>query len=104
MAHKRRKRTTRPITPRHDGDPERIMRIDEICARLGGGKQIDRSTLWRMAHDGRFPALMHVPYPGLRYKTFVKWLDEQEQRATHTRRRSPTRRAEKRRAATQKSA
>ena len=77
---RQRRRTPRAATPVALPDGDRLMSIEEICQRQG---QINRSTLYRGVKAGRFPPLIQFSANrrGLRWSTYVRWLDEQEAQA-----------------------
>jgi predicted DNA-binding transcriptional regulator AlpA len=67
------KRTTKPANRTAD---DRVLTTREVLDRI----PLDRSTLWRMCHEGRFPKPIQLTRSriGWRWSTVAAWLDERE--------------------------
>jgi prophage regulatory protein len=67
------KHKTKPSTPVAD---ERILETRELLERI----PLDRSTIWRMVQEGRFPAPIQLTTfrIGWRWSAVLQWLSERE--------------------------
>ena len=87
-----------PTPPRVDvaDQNERILSVEELLERI----PLDRSTLWRMARDGRFPRPLQLTPSriGWRWTSILEWLADREENPVEARlyfgRKSKSERAE----------
>jgi prophage regulatory protein len=70
------KRTAKPKPTATATEEERVITTAELLDRI----PLDRSTIWRMAKDGRFPAPIQLTSSriGWRWSSVEKWLRERE--------------------------
>lgn len=65
-----------PTAPPTGSELERIVTAEELLERI----PLDRSTIWRMCRDGRFPAPIQLTPSriGWRWSAVLAWLDDRE--------------------------
>jgi predicted DNA-binding transcriptional regulator AlpA len=83
-----RKHTTRPTDPKSTSTPatavdERIVTEAELVKLIS----FDRSTIWKMCREGRFPPPIQLSpaRKGWRWSRVLAWLDERERNPVHAR-------------------
>jgi len=71
------KRTTKPPTTTADTADDRIVETAELLQRI----PLDRSTIWRMTQEGRFPKPLQLTRSriGWRWSAILAWMREREQ-------------------------